>query len=1414
MTQENPASPDASKPSSPAGANPQPGATPSGTTAPVGNPVPGKAPVAGNPPPKAPAGGNPAPNAPVAGNPAAGKTSPPAKTPAAKTPPAAAKKKKRKWPRVLAGLGVVVILFLGLVVYFLPNIASTGVARDFVVSKINANLVNGAHIDIKDWTIGWHNIDVVGISIIDANNAHVLDIAHVSTSLSLMDAVRGNYNLGHVPITKGTDFNLTVGADGKLNLAALFKPSTSTSDQPSKLPNISGVIEIQDATGTLTYAAGVKSPVMVDVDDMNATITITDINEPITEHVDIKGRAMNSTPTTLVLDGTIGAIQNNLVVDTQHMNLNQTLSLNGGPVSESLTANMNNGQITGSEALNLQSDAAKGSLSADVSLDLNGAFAMPKYDVNFVIDPTKAQADYGSYLAMVVAKPAAGEEPGLLQRLADNSIKFATGQITVAGKGQLDANGFKQDVPLKILMTPSDVVVADSMGGVSTAHVPAVSITLAGSGKAGTDHRVEVKDLAVNASVGADADALLTAQFTGDAIVATTSDSTASGAPVLALPKFALNCTGDPARMQAVLGPLMEALTPSVTIVPGTAAPAPSPAQLLAQNILVVNSGKFTLAMAGSFDGVHLIPTGTYTIIDLKIEQQGGQVVLAEPSITGKVGGEVDMPAFSVRDIPNLNVSLIVGDAKAPTVSLAVNGNLALKPVPSTDAAGKPITGLTLTSAVCHVQKCQIDSQKASAEFGPLIALLTPANATAGGTSVASPAGTPAAPAVASSSSTPAEPPLQITNGMINVTGDVGFKAGGTSSADLKTTFAGLTIKRGANTYTWKNAVTANFLASADQIAGSPAGASIVQQIGMITVTSLSADVGFAKVALADNQPISATGLDSPVNMAVTGGIVLDGDIAEAERAAEIVLGDPANTYPYQGHFHFSQSIAKSSGNSVMKLPSAGAITNFKMVSATPAAGGATSGGVSGSGGATGIITQIAGAAGVGGAQPAAAPAAAPQPTLTESEIDFSSPVTFDWSTDTLTADGSQPVSLTMKSTQALSVSFVGVISDLFHQRNFKNCTITATYDLQKDLAVAWPFLPDSFKAKFPDLTMAGKRTDVFAISGSYPAGVPFAQAIASLEIYGGIQIDNLSTDGITIQNMPVPIWLKNGVARLVYHDLPEGKNAPEPASCNGGLLDPGIMALDLTKDPMILDMPGVDPRHPHQIFKNISMNSAISKTVVSDFLNNPAFSGAQTSQGTFDLSVLQCKQVPLGALLTENSKQNGGVAEVQYSIQGLQAGSTFFSILFKGNNAVPLDINNADVKLQDGLLTQDTTMMVDKTKPIHMTGGVELQSKQFQSMQMSIPLSLAGNLIPSNLLGANAQLVVPVEGTVSSPQFKFDQAVQQFIKDNAAGLILNNVLGGNKNRPGPASQPSQEQNQGNDPLQNLLNGLTNPGGR
>jgi hypothetical protein len=127
--------------------------------------------------------------------------------------------------------------------------------------------------------------------------------------------------------------------------------------------------------------------------------------------------------------------------------------------------------------------------------------------------------------------------------------------------------------------------------------------------------------------------------------------------------------------------------------------------------------------------------------------------------------------------------------------------------------------------------------------------------------------------------------------------------------------------------------------------------------------------------------------------------------------------------------------------------------------------------------------------------------------------------------------------------------------------------------------------------------------------------------------------------------------------------------------------------------------------------------------------------------------------------------------------------------------------------------------MMVDKTKPIHMTGGVELESKQFQSMQMSIPLSLAGNLIPSNLLGANVLLVVPVEGTVSSPQFKFDQAVQQFIKDNAAGLILNNVLGGNKNKPGqnnpgPASQPSQNQNQGNDPLQNLLNGLTNPGGR
>ena len=66
------------------------------------------------------------------------------------------------------------------------------------------------------------------------------------------------------------------------------------------------------------------------------------------------------------------------------------------------------------------------------------------------------------------------------------------------------------------------------------------------------------------------------------------------------------------------------------------------------------------------------------------------------------------------------------------------------------------------------------------------------------------------------------------------------------------------------------------------------------------------------------------------------------------------------------------------------------------------------------------------------------------------------------------------------------------------------------------------------------------------------------------------------------------------------------------------------------------------------------------------------------------------------------------------YSIHGLQMGSTLLQAITQ-KDSVTADISNAQVTLQAGRVTQDTTLMVDGNKPIHMYGVVILKSRQLR---------------------------------------------------------------------------------------------------
>src|SRR5215218_3154920 len=127
-------------------------------------------------------------------------TDPTPATDSTEAPPPAPRKRRRRWPWMILGL----LIALVLLVILLPTIASTGPVRSFAVGQIN-NKLNGT-VQIADWSLGWTSgINVGGVKVYDEQKVLVLEVDHLKTDLTLLNAARGNYQLGETLI----DVNLT-----------------------------------------------------------------------------------------------------------------------------------------------------------------------------------------------------------------------------------------------------------------------------------------------------------------------------------------------------------------------------------------------------------------------------------------------------------------------------------------------------------------------------------------------------------------------------------------------------------------------------------------------------------------------------------------------------------------------------------------------------------------------------------------------------------------------------------------------------------------------------------------------------------------------------------------------------------------------------------------------------------------------------------------------------------------------------------------------------------------------------------------------------------------------------------------------------------------------------------------------------
>jgi hypothetical protein len=622
---------------------------------------------------------------------------------------------------------------------------------------------------------------------------------------------------------------------------------------------------------------------------------------------------------------------------------------------------------------------------------------------------------------------------------------------------------------------------------------------------------------------------------------------------------------------------------------------------------------------------------------------------------------------------------------------------------------------------------------------------------------VATAAGRPAAAAPT--------PPIDVQGGTATMNVVVNRQGDTTTASVNKIIIKDLRIQRAREVFTWPRDFSVELAASV-QTQSAPADAPIMQQIAKVSIGTFNLDTGVAKITLAKDSPIVLQNLADPAHAVMTGGIVIDGDLEPLERLTEFTAGMPANTYPYKGQYHFAESLAKEASGGLVKVAGGGDFTNFQVLAPPPPP-------------AKG--------------QPAAP--SAPTVALTENDINIQNSCNVDIDTYSFSIDPAKPVTITLKSSGALGLSVTGGVTDLLHERQINAIAVQVDYDLAKLWTIIKPLLPPSQQQTLADLVISGKEQRTFKLSGSLPTDKPFNQAVSSLVGGGYFTIDSLSTHGIEITHLDLPVFLKDGVARTVYPDQPDGSNAPQPATCNGGTIDLGIMALDLRTDPMTLTMPNVGPEQPHYLFKDIALTKAASKSLLVGILSNPLFVDANQSQGLVDVRIDQLQNVPLSDLVNQQSPLNKGVVELHYSVRQLLVGSPLLTVI-NGGQSVTAEIRDADVKVAAGKLTEDTTMMISGNKPLRIWGTVILSNETFAPMTVSIPTALLpAYVIPGNVRAFIPPTVeVPMKGDMSHPKIELDKMLPKLIADATKQAIINGATGGGGQ-------------QGNNPI-NLLKGL------
>lgn len=395
-----------------------------------------------------------------------------------------------------------------------------------------------------------------------------------------------------------------------------------------------------------------------------------------------------------------------------------------------------------------------------------------------------------------------------------------------------------------------------------------------------------------------------------------------------------------------------------------------------------------------------------------------------------------------------------------------------------------------------------------------------------------------------------------------------------------------------------------------------------------------------------------------------------------------------------------------------------------------------------------------------------------------------------------------QNVSLEMPTSKALALKLTGRIEQYDTQRKFDDVQADLTYDLAKIWRVVQPLM--SKPGEKNDLVVAGTASRSFRVNGSYPADVPFNQAIKSLQATGSIVVAKLETKGLAFQDLDVPILLKDGKVTF-ESDINVAALQKKPiASCNGGTVDLSGMAIDLGQE-----HPRISTPKNHVLIHGMRLNPILANTALGDV--TPLFADPQQVNGVVDLTIVECDQLPLDNLLTEQSRTNTGRAEVLLSVSELNIVNQFANFLLGifdqqalAGRGLQGNIKDARITLERGIATQDLVFELGRY-PLAFSGKVGLANQRLMPLNITLPPTLL-RMIDKNLIKYLPDgIAIPITGTTRNFQIQLDQVIPNLIAEAGKRALIEG-LGGNRNNRNDKGQanPDQRKKDENNPLGGL----------